>query len=266
MAELFYFPFYVNDWLGGEATSQMTPAQEGAFIRLLAISWASKTAPCTLPNDDAALAQMSRLHGQWKKLGPFIKQQFELVDGRLRNPKLWDVYQASLALHHKKVLAGSLGGKSKAKGKPKQSFSSATAEGVANTYQSKSELKIETDLTTPPPPALVGFAESPVPMEYRTDLCTLLDRVAATPDASVEAWMAEIRVAGDGMHGPAVTGEQLGRAVRDFNGNGGDLSLKLFRGYLRDAARPPAPPKTHSAKGIPPGQYTYTPTTETPKW
>jgi uncharacterized protein YdaU (DUF1376 family) len=257
VADLHYFPFYVNDWLGGEATSQMTPAQEGAFIRLLAISWQSKTAPCTLPDDDTALAQMSRLGPQWKKLGPFIKQQFELINGRLRNRKLWLVYQESLDKHQRRVNAGRLGaeakhqrGRSDAIAVDKQSgsiasgnaSSNATPLHVANRKQPESESDTETTTSSSLACDIGDVLAAAVPAAYHPDLVDLLSRV---PNAT--AWTAEMAVALEGMHGPAVTGEQLGQAVRDYNANGEEPSLRLFRGYVRDTTKP-RPPASNGRK------------------
>src|SRR5688572_2488835 len=69
-----HFTFDANAWLTSPAVSAMTPAQEGAFIRLLALQ--AKTKDCTLPNDDAELAAMSRLKDQWPELGPLVRKQF----------------------------------------------------------------------------------------------------------------------------------------------------------------------------------------------
>jgi len=259
VADLFYFPFIVNDWLGGEATSQMTPAQEGAFIRLLAISWQSKTAPCTLPNDDVALAQMSRLGAHWKKLGPFVKQQFELVDGRLRNRKLWAVYQDSLAKHERRANAGRLGAQARAqRGGTNASHvdeqcssnatGNATVSPLANGQQnpsshSHSHSHSQRTTTTSAASAQAREAEAveaiaplseKLPAAYVVDAVQLLARVP-----SPQAWAAECLGALDGMHGVTVTPEQLGVAMRDYNANGAEPSLRHFRGYLRDATRPP---------------------------
>jgi uncharacterized protein YdaU (DUF1376 family) len=57
------FQFYVNDWLGSPNIMLMTPAEEGAYIRLLAIEWGSDD--CGLPNDDKELAILSRLGEGW---------------------------------------------------------------------------------------------------------------------------------------------------------------------------------------------------------
>jgi hypothetical protein len=53
------FQFYPDDWLSSPKISTMTPAEEGAYIRLLAYTW--NDPDCTIPNDDASLAILSRL-------------------------------------------------------------------------------------------------------------------------------------------------------------------------------------------------------------
>lgn len=135
----------------------MTPEQEGAFIRLLCISWLARDVPCSLPNDDVALAQMSRLGSRrWKAVGGLVRAQFRPVEGdktKLRNEKLWGVYQDSLEKHERRARSGKSGGEAKAKRqhsptKPvallDQSPSNNGSTGVANAYQPESEV------TTPP--------------------------------------------------------------------------------------------------------------------
>ena len=56
-------PFLVNDWLSSTTIAAMTPAEEGAYIRLLAHAW--NDPDCTLPDNDALLARLSRLGADW---------------------------------------------------------------------------------------------------------------------------------------------------------------------------------------------------------
>lgn len=53
------FQFYVNDWLSSTPITLMTPAEEGAYIRLLAYMW--NDPDCSLPDDDNTLISLSRL-------------------------------------------------------------------------------------------------------------------------------------------------------------------------------------------------------------
>jgi hypothetical protein len=69
-----FFSFDADEWLSSPAINAMTSAQEGAYIRLLAIQWKAKD--CTLPSDPAMLAAMSRLGDQWPDLGPLVLAQF----------------------------------------------------------------------------------------------------------------------------------------------------------------------------------------------
>lgn len=260
MAELHYFPMLVSDWLSGEATTTMTPEQEGAFLRLLCHAWQSRDVPCSLPDDDLALAELSRLRGRWKKVGPLIKAQFRPLSGspgRLRNRKQWAVYEVALEKHEKRVRAGGEGGKATAKRKQsssnapplvQQSSSSAGSKTVAGHaaaigYQPKPKPKTEPeeskDLTTPPPPP-----PRDLPAEFHSDYEKLLSTV---PDT--RAWAAEIGAAGSGMHGPVRTPLQVGQAIRDYIANGAaeNPNLRQFRAYLAGTVpltRSPAAAKT----------------------
>jgi uncharacterized protein YdaU (DUF1376 family) len=154
VAELHFFPMYAAEWLAGEATTLMTPEQESAFLRLLLHSWLSTGVPCSIPEDDRALAELSRLGKRWLKVGEFVRDQFEPVDGypgRLRNAKLWKVYVAQMEKHSKRVIAGALGGTAKAKGKQRSSIAKALLKQKASTpanpmlYQSESESELESE-------------------------------------------------------------------------------------------------------------------------
>lgn len=57
------FSFYANDWLGSLNVAMMTPEEEGAYIRLLCYAWGDPD--CSLPDDDNALASLSRLGERW---------------------------------------------------------------------------------------------------------------------------------------------------------------------------------------------------------
>ena len=86
--QLPYYPKYIDDWLSSLTIAGFTLEQEGAYDRLLMHQW--KSIDCTLPDNDQALAQYSRLGARWRKLGrPIIDACFVLVDGRLRNEKLY---------------------------------------------------------------------------------------------------------------------------------------------------------------------------------
>jgi uncharacterized protein YdaU (DUF1376 family) len=153
MADLHFFPMYASDWLAGEATTLMTCEQEGAFLRLLCHAWLSKDEiPCSIPADDKALSELSKLRKRWGRVGGFVKEQFVEVEGRpdrLRNPRLWQVYEEQVEKHSKRVASGSKGGKAKAQRKQKSSNARAmlqqsSSNALAKGYQSESEPELET--------------------------------------------------------------------------------------------------------------------------
>jgi uncharacterized protein YdaU (DUF1376 family) len=89
-----YFPKYAKDWLTGEGTRLMTPEQRGAFDTLLCHAWLSDP-PCTLPDDDVALAKLSDLGRRWKTAGKDVRSQFQAfpgAPGRIYNPKQLTVW------------------------------------------------------------------------------------------------------------------------------------------------------------------------------
>ena len=101
-------------------------------------------------------------------------------------------------------------------------------------------------LRTTPSPSDVALAAivGRVPGEYRSDVEALVGRVP-----SPRAWLAEIGASLDGMPGHRpVTGEQLGRAVRDFNANGAEPNLRLFRRFLEGATDASSTPTNGSRR------------------
>lgn len=91
MAEVpLYFPAYASRWLGSQKIGCMTPAEEGAYFRLLCLAWVSPD--CDLPDNDDDLAILSRLGEGWLKgasrrvRGCFVKSPTK--PGRLINTVL----------------------------------------------------------------------------------------------------------------------------------------------------------------------------------
>jgi uncharacterized protein YdaU (DUF1376 family) len=74
------YPVMVNDWLSSTKIALMTPAEEGAFWRLLCHAW--NDPGCNLPADDATLAALSRLGSAWKRSGPRIRECFQADPSR----------------------------------------------------------------------------------------------------------------------------------------------------------------------------------------
>lgn len=106
-----YFPKYAKDWLTGEGTRLMTPEQRGAFDWLLCHAWLSDP-PCTLPDDDAALARLSDLGRRWKTVGAEVRAQFQpfpTLSGRIYNPKQLEIWKEMQEHRNKRSAAGRKG-------------------------------------------------------------------------------------------------------------------------------------------------------------
>lgn len=81
------FQFYPDDWLSCEKVSTMTPACEGAYIRLLSYAWRSED--CGLPSDNGKLAILSRMGEAWQCDGiAMVLPCFFEKEGRLYNKRL----------------------------------------------------------------------------------------------------------------------------------------------------------------------------------
>lgn len=69
------FPVMVGDWLSSTAVAMMTPAEEGAYFHLLCHAWSDSG--CCLPDNEEALAALSRLGPQWHQgSGAKIRRNF----------------------------------------------------------------------------------------------------------------------------------------------------------------------------------------------
>lgn len=92
------FSFFPHDWLSSPKIMLMTPAEEGAYIRLLCIAWDDPT--CSLPDDDDQLARLSRLGADWQNgSGKVLRDCFEShpkLPFRLVNKKLFFLKQKNL--------------------------------------------------------------------------------------------------------------------------------------------------------------------------
>lgn len=84
------FQMYVNDWLSSPKIMLMTPAQEGAYLRLLLIAW--NDPDCSIPDDDKQLAVLTRMGEEWLKGGSTLVRecfnQHPTKPGRLVNLRL----------------------------------------------------------------------------------------------------------------------------------------------------------------------------------
>jgi uncharacterized protein YdaU (DUF1376 family) len=84
-----FFKFYVLDWLTSEKIMQMSSAQVGSYIMLLAHCWAQAT--CTIPADRSTLYKLSKWTGTEAEFEPVLScfKPFKKDGGRLVNPRLY---------------------------------------------------------------------------------------------------------------------------------------------------------------------------------
>jgi uncharacterized protein YdaU (DUF1376 family) len=90
----------------------MTPAEEGAYIRLLCIAWNSND--CGLPDDDKELAVLSRLNEGWfNGSSTKIRKCFKKRGGRLFNLRLLSERKKQAEWRRKSREGGLKSGKSR---------------------------------------------------------------------------------------------------------------------------------------------------------
>lgn len=142
------FQFYPNDWLSSPHITLMSPAEEGAYIRLLCYAWADPD--CSLPDDNETLARLSRLGEGWFKGGSTnIRKCFvphPEKPQRLVNLRLLEERQKQQAWRNKSRLGGILSSKSR-RSNPNggsttlEAIGSSLVEPNPNSSSSSSEIK-----------------------------------------------------------------------------------------------------------------------------
>ncbi|HUX09548.1 MAG TPA: DUF1376 domain-containing protein [Terriglobia bacterium] len=106
------FQFYPADWLSSPKIAQMTPEQEGAYIRLLCYAWADPD--CSIPDDDEVLARLSRMGEGWLNGGScLVRACFSKNGNRLSNDRLKLERKKQDEWHEKSRAAGVLSGKAR---------------------------------------------------------------------------------------------------------------------------------------------------------
>lgn len=119
---LFQFPFYPESFL--VSTMLMSPAEVGAYMRLLCHSWLDDGIPFKSKSHLARLAGIST-----SKLEQILSKFYVDDENRVRHHRLEEVRKSVADLREKRRKAGALGGKAS-----KQSYSNA----VANRQQKSS--------------------------------------------------------------------------------------------------------------------------------
>jgi len=129
----------------------MTPAEEGAYIRLLAHAWNSRD--CAIPDDDETLSILSRLGPNWEASSEILRACFRPAkNGRLVNDRLLDERKKQLKFQKAKSCAGKAGNE-----KRWHSDRTAMPLRVAN-HRSSSSLS-----SSSPIPKEEGTVQAPAP-------------------------------------------------------------------------------------------------------
>jgi hypothetical protein len=154
------FQFYTNEWLANVDISLTTPAQEGAVIRLKCYAWSDPD--CSLPDDDAELAQLSRLGEGWFNGGSTVIRKFFVPHpnkpGRLVDLRLLQERKKQEAWREKSRQGGLQSGKTRAsevKGGSTtvQPTASMVVEPKGNSSSSSSYIKNKRKVSTSSSPA-----------------------------------------------------------------------------------------------------------------
>tara|TARA_B100001105_G_C22342876_1_gene422130 strand:+ start:389 stop:1117 length:729 start_codon:yes stop_codon:yes gene_type:complete len=142
---LFMFPFFPEAFL--VSTMLMSPAEVGAYMRLLCHSWIEDGIPYKNKSDLGRLAGVSP-----QKLEKIMQKFFIDDQNMVRNYRLEEVRKTVIAKREKRVKAGRLGGQAN-----KQRYSNALANREANGKQNSSNAeanKVNQSIVNNPPTPL----------------------------------------------------------------------------------------------------------------
>lgn len=174
------FQFFARDWLSSASVSLMTPAEEGAYVRLLALAWLEPD--CGLPDDDKVLAHLSRLGRRvWAKgSGATLRAQFRSEGGRLYNDRLLRCLSERDEYRAMKSEAGKRGNDKRwadrrrdiaeASQGDRRGIAACEVTGIAKASPSFSFSSSSSSTLSPPTPALSPPATSNQPPEVGYEL------------------------------------------------------------------------------------------------
>lgn len=225
------FQFYPNDFLGSAKVGVMSAEEVGAYLLLLCLDWQEGG----FVYDEGDLARWCRLpRAKFRKAWVRVSRCFVERDGRMFNPRL-DAERTKQADWREKSRKGGI-----ASGEARTKGGSTT---LATAVEPKPQPNTNTPFPSPSPtPVTTSSSSSP-------DVALLLAELP-TPAMRL-SWASEINGARQGMHGKALTDEQIDRACRDYTGNGhlASPSLRHFRAFLAEAGRPPTQPTRPPTNG-----------------
>ena len=224
---LHWLPLYINDHLGSALVATTTPAEEGALLRLYMYEWSDPD--CSLPDDDAVLAKLSRLDRQWHKgSGTVIRRAFvphPEKPGRLINLRLRAEWLKQRDWREKSRVGGLKSGEvRRAKGGSTTLPTNGQADGdqmvgaVAEPKANKSKSKSNSDAKKKNNPSAVSPSKLPDP-----------------------EWLESLRVSAAYKH--LDIDREFSKAALWISANPGrELTRRFFLNWLNGADKPMAQP------------------------
>jgi uncharacterized protein YdaU (DUF1376 family) len=130
------FQFYAGDYLSDYNVVCMNMAQRGIYITLLAHSWLEEG----IPDNDEKIRRLCGTPTEWEDDWNVVKECFELVDGKLVNPRMERERQKQIERSEKARINGALGGRvkqtlSKRKANAKQTLNSSIEVEVEDEFE-----------------------------------------------------------------------------------------------------------------------------------
>lgn len=103
-----WMPLYIGDYL--QDTTRLSTEQHGAYLLLIMDYWTNGP----LPDDDAALAQVTRMQpAAWKKTRPALSRFFSVENGEWRHKRIDEEHARAMKFVEKQKANGAKGGRPK---------------------------------------------------------------------------------------------------------------------------------------------------------
>lgn len=169
-----WMPLYVADYR--KDTARLTTEQHGAYLLLIMDYWVGGP----LPDDDVALAQITRLEGrQWKRHRPALERFFQIANGQWAHKRVEEEREKAERHAEARRINGLKGGRPKKLTKTESEPTNNLEVKLAGTYE-----QTPTRDASPSP--------SPLPSEVISDA-----NASSSPDVDAKPSTDEVRQAFD---------------------------------------------------------------------
>lgn len=173
------FQFYPKDFMTSEKVAEMTFTEKGIYLHLLCLCWTNKG----IKQD----TKFERIIGpEWEGSAEAVLACFEVIDGRLWNPRLYRELKKQDKYAEKKRRAG------KASGVARKSRNTKDKEQVFNSVRTECEQRRTLPSPSPSPSPNNTHKEAQAfTGDSLTSMLKIWDKHIGFPDDKIRCWATE---------------------------------------------------------------------------